>query len=75
MLLLATQVAQKGTLSDLVVQLVPWLIVIGAFAFFILPKLLRAQKANVDRFQNHMNAVEAKLDRLIEIAERRSKDD
>jgi len=63
-----------ATLMDFVLPLIPWLLIF-AFIWFFVFRILRGnlQRTNVhmDRARQHMDAVEAKLDRLIALNEQR----
>lgn len=72
-MLFIAKATPPASLGDAVILMLPWLLVMGVVFFSFIPMLKRMQAKQVDRSLRHMEAVEAKLDRLIEIAERRQK--
>lgn len=72
MTLIAQATQPSINLADFVLPIIPWLIVFG-FVWFLVLRMLRGQNAHMRRAREHWDAVERKLDRLIELAERREK--
>lgn len=56
-------------LMDFLISLLPWIFVFIA-VWFVVFRMVRRQNAHMARAQEHWRALEAKLDRLVEIAER-----
>lgn len=72
--MLIAQTTQTATnIADIVLPLIPW-VVVFVFVWFVLLRMFRHQNAQMRRAREHWDAVEKKLDRLIDIAERRDKD-
>ena len=62
-----------ATLMDFVVPLIPWLLIFVFIWFFVFRVTRRQSAVNagyMERARQHMDAVEAKLDRLITLNER-----
>jgi flagellar biosynthesis/type III secretory pathway M-ring protein FliF/YscJ len=71
--MLIAQTTQTTTnVADFVLPLIPW-IVVFIFVWFVVLRMRRGQNAHMRRAREHWEAVEKKLDRLIDIAERRDK--
>jgi Tfp pilus assembly protein PilW len=74
-LLLATRTPTPTvTLGEFLISLIPWLLILGfvIVVFWGTRRQYRINAQHVERMRLHMAAVEAKLDRLIELSERRS---
>lgn len=56
-------------LMDFLISLIPWVFVF-LVVWFAVFRMVRRQNAHMARARDHWQALEAKLDRLIEIAER-----
>jgi Tfp pilus assembly protein PilX len=75
MMLLAQTQPTTTNLSDLIVPLIPWVVVFGIIVVVFRKLIVRQNRMtaeHIERMRQHMLAVEAKLDRLIEQGERRS---
>ena len=76
MLLAQTQTPPPQTINlvEALLPLIPWLVVFF-IVVLVIGRTIRRQNQvtaqHVERMRHHMAAVEAKLDRLIEIGERR----
>lgn len=71
-MLIAQTTQTTINMADVVLPLVPW-VVVFVFVWFVVFRMLRGQNAQMSRAREHWEAVEKKLDRLIDIAERRDK--
>ena len=74
-LILAQSQPANNTLMDSLLALIPWLvlfILIWVFVFRIIRSQTKTNAGYMARAKQHMDAVEAKLDRLIELSERRN---
>jgi len=74
-MLLGQTTQPANLLVDFIVPLVPWILIFGFLWFFVLRTQRRQSKTVLEqqaRTREHQAAVEAKLDRLIELAERRN---
>ncbi len=71
-MLIAQTTQTTINVADFLLPLIPWVLVF-IFVWFFVFRMLRGQNSHMRRAQEHWRAVEAKLDRLIEIAERRDK--
>ena len=71
-MLIAQTTQTTINLADFVVPLIPW-IVVFVLVWFVVLRMLRGQNSHMQRAREHWEAVENKLDRLIDIAERRDK--
>ena len=76
-MMLLADVEQQNSLLNLFMPALPWLLVIGflwlfvIFVWFFVVRSLRGKaRDNTNRAYTHWTAVEAKLDRLIELLER-----
>jgi hypothetical protein len=61
-------------LGDFLVTLLPWVVVFGVMLFVFRRVIVRQNRMtaeHIERMRQHMIAVEAKLDRLIEQGDRR----
>ncbi len=71
-MLIAQTTQTTINVADFVLPLIPW-VVVFVFVWFVVLRMLRGQNAQMRRAREHWEAVEKKLDRLIDIAERRDK--
>jgi ATP-dependent Zn protease len=71
-MLIAQTTQTTINVADFLLPLLPWILVF-LFVWFIVFRTLRGQNSHMSRAQEHWRNVEAKLDRLIEIAERHDK--
>jgi hypothetical protein len=68
----APSAGDPNLFSSLLLPFLPWLVVAGLMYFFVLLPVLKLGKAQKSRAERHSDAMEAKLDRLIELLERQS---
>jgi len=64
--------SEPGTLTDLLIAFIPWLIIVtlGFLSIKPLTRRLRRNTAIGERVLQHNDAVQKKLDRIIEILDR-----
>jgi hypothetical protein len=73
---LLAQVEEQSIWLNIVLPLIPWIIVFGAIWILVF-RGLRSERARVrqsnERAHAHWDAVEAKLDRIIQLLEQRQR--